>query len=100
MPGAGRGYLSDHITPAILPGTVPNTVLGMSRRPQAETIVVLTGEDQARHTGRGSSRGDLIGVEIAGLEDPGTLVTEAPLPIGKSVHAEVEEAVELMWVPL
>ena len=72
---------------------------GHRTRPQAEPVMVLAGEDQAAHAGRGEAFDPLVGVELRRIEEGGILMPETPFPIGHGVHAEMDEAVELELLP-
>jgi len=74
-------------------------MLGVLARPQAEAVVVFRREDQQLHARLLAHPGPLVGVEVGGVEDPGVLLPIAPLPPGKRVHAEVDEASELEFLP-
>ena len=61
--------------------------------------MVLAGEDQAAHAGRGEALHPLVRIEVRRIEQSRVLVPEAPFPIGHGVHAEMDEAVELELLP-
>lgn len=66
-------------------------MFGGLRGPEAESVVMFAGEDDALHAA-GFERGDDgIGIEVGGIEDGGVFVAVAPLEIGEGVDGEVEE---------
>src|SRR5262249_12994613 len=72
---------------------------GMPRRrglPEAESVVVLRGEDHRAETGVARDACPLPGVERGGRERTGILVAVPPFAIAERVHAEVEEHRELV----
>src|SRR5438105_12656142 len=96
---AGFGDFFDDVPPPAAPGTVLDRVLGVLRRPEAEAIVVLAGENQALHPAVFRSRDDLVGIEVRGIENRRRFIAIAPLAVRECVHGEMEEAVELHFVP-
>src|SRR5205823_15082132 len=46
------------------------------------------------------SRDDLVGIEVRGMEDGRRFIAIAPFAVGECVHREMEEAVELHFVPV
>ena len=74
-------------------------MLCISGIPKAESVVVLTGENEPGHSRIGGGLGDLIGIEVPGIEEPGVGVAVTPLAIGEGVDSEMDEAVELVTVP-
>ena len=96
---AGVGNLADHVAVPPVPGAVLDRVLGVLAGPQAETVVMLAGEHQPAQAGRLGRADDLVGVEIGGIEDLLRFVAEAPFPVGKRVHAEMQEAINLPVMP-
>ena len=80
-------------------GTVLDRMLRVSRRPQAEAVVVLAGEDQPFHPALFRRAHDLVGIEVRWIEHRGRLVAVPPLAVRECVHREVDKAVELEVVP-
>lgn len=95
----GVGQFSDDIAGAVLPGAGLDGVIGVERRPEAEAVVVLGGENDAGNSG-GFGDGDPVGgVEGGGSEDRRVNVAGSPLGIGEGVGAEVEEEGDVGEVP-
>ena len=97
--GAGIDELAHDVAPAAAPRRVADAVLRPLRRPEAEAVVVLGGEDEARHAALAGDARPLAAVERGGREDRGILVAVAPLEAGERVGREVDEAVERLLVP-
>src|SRR5258705_12411862 len=78
---------------------VLDRMLGVARRPEAEAVVVLAGEDQPLHPAVLRGTDDLVGVKIGGIEDVVLRVAVAPLVVGKGVDGEMQKTVKLELVP-
>ena len=63
-----RDLLHD-ITSTVAPGAVLNRMLGVFRRPEAESVVMFASQNQAFHARRRCSPDDLIRIEIRRIED-------------------------------
>ena len=74
-------------------------MLGELRRPEAETVVVFAGENETLHAGFLGGANDLLGVEGGGVENFLALIAVAPFLVGERVHSEMQEAIELHFVP-
>jgi hypothetical protein len=90
-PFAGFGQISDHITLAILPGTAFYTMIRVSRRPQAETVMVFCSQYEHPHPGSFSGFNPLIGIQGGWSENVRIFYSCAPFPVGKSVDTEMDE---------
>src|SRR5262249_17076415 len=91
--------LLHHVALAALPGAVPDGVFRRFRRPEAEAVVMLAGENRAAHTARLQCGDDLIGIELRRIEDPRVFVAVTPLPVGEGVDPEVQESAGLYLMP-
>src|SRR2546422_868474 len=96
LPGARVGNLLHDVATE---WAVLHRVLSVARRPEAEAVVVLAGEDQSSHPAVTRGADNLVGVEVRGVEDRRQLVAVAPLTIRERVDGEMEKAVELEVVP-
>src|SRR5215467_3772256 len=74
-------------------------MFGVFRRPQAEPIMMLAGQNQSFHSRRGGCARNLIRIKINRIEDCRRLISVTPLFVGESVEAEMNEAVELHFMP-
>ena len=93
-------HLAHQIACAALPGGRGHGVSRVGRRPQAKTVVVLAREDDAGHAGAHEGAHPLIDIDVARVEECRVLVALAPFAIRHCVHAEVDERVQLHFLPL
>src|SRR5256885_17018466 len=82
LPGARLGDLLHDVATE---RTVLDRMLGVARRPEAEAVVVLAGEDQSSHPAVARGAHDLVCVKIGGLEHLRRLVVVAPHEIRERV---------------
>src|SRR5690242_15040084 len=75
-------------------------MLGISRRPQAKSVMVFTGKNQRFHASRGGGADDLVGIKICRIEQGLTFVAVAPFFVCEGVHGEMDEAAKFEFVPL
>ena len=97
---AGVGELPDDIALSVLVRRVFHRMPGISRRPQAETVVVLGREDRSFETGSLERPDPLAAVERRGIELRGIFAPEPPLTAGKGIHIEMQERITLERLPL
>ena len=69
------------------------------RRPEAEAVMVLAGQNQSLHAGGLGSLHDLFRAEISGVEDGFRLITVAPFLVGERVHSEMNKAIKFQLMP-
>src|SRR5262249_12635918 len=74
-------------------------MFGVFRWPQAESIVMLAGQNQSLHSCRGGSARNLVRIKISWVEDCRRLISVTPLFVGEGVEAEMNESVELHFMP-
>ena len=74
-------------------------MLGVFRGPEAETVVVLAGENQAFHPCVVCRADDLFSIEVSRVEYGGRFIAVALLFVGEGIGREVYEAVELHLMP-
>ena len=96
---AGGGQFAHDVALAVLVGGVADAVVGVFRGPQAETVVVLGGEDDAFHAGGLHRGGPLTGVQPGGGETAQWCIAVAPLAVAEGVGAEVYEGVSFHLLP-
>ncbi len=96
---AGIGEFANDVAFSVFPGAVFYGVIRVGAGPEAESVVVFGGEDQAAHSGHFGGGGDLGGVEAGGVEDCGGFVTVAPFLVGECIYRKVDESVEFHVVP-
>ena len=70
-----------------------------SRRPQAEAVVVLCGENHELYPRVAERAHPLAGVEPGGVEDGRVLLPVAPFAVGKGVHSEMQEGCQAEFLP-
>ena len=90
---------TQHITASRFPRTRRYRVRAQLRRPIAETIVMLGGDDHALDARVFHHAHPLRRIKRAGIEHLRRLITMPPLFIRKRVGAEVDEASELHLLP-
>src|SRR4029079_5998255 len=96
---AGVHELAHHVAAAAPERRALDRVLRGLRRPQAEAVVMLRGENhRAEAAGPGRTR-PLPGVELRGREDRRALRAVAPLSVGEGVDAEMEEQRQRVALP-
>src|SRR5215471_12480659 len=75
-------------------------MLGILRRPQAESVVVFTGENQRFHAAGGSRADNLVGIKIRRIKQGLAFVAVTPFLVSESVHREMDKAAKFEFVPL
>ena len=88
---AGIDKLAHHVAFAVFPGAVLDAMFGVLAGPEAEAVVVLGREDHPRDAGRLGRTHPLASIEFCRIEQLGVLGSVAPFPVGKRVHAEMDE---------
>jgi len=99
LSAAGVGEFAHDIAVAFAPGAGLDGMGGVGAGPEAESVVVFGGEDETGHAGHFGGAGDLVGVEVGGVENRGAFVAVAPFTVGEGIHREVNEAVEFHGMP-
>ena len=99
LPTASGGNLFHHVAFAAAPRAVLHGMLGVSAGPKTEPIVVLGGQDQIPEPGLPRDMRPLTRIQLARIKQPGSFRAVAPLPVRECVHAEMQETVELHFVP-
>src|ERR1700674_5096453 len=89
----------DDVALARPPRTRCDRVIGGTRRPQTEAVVMLHGQDERSSAGVSRGARPLTGVERRRREDRRVLMPVAPLAIGEGIHTEVQEERELVTLP-
>jgi len=74
-------------------------VLAVFRRPQAKAIVMFAGQDQPFHSRRRRGAHNLVSIEISWIEERRRLVTVAPFFVSEGVDGEMDESIELHFMP-
>ena len=75
-------------------------MVSVSRGPQAETVVVLAGEDKSLHACKPAKFRPLTAVKLFGIEKLGVLVAAAPFGVGEGVHTEMYKGIKFGFLPL
>src|SRR6185369_13798054 len=65
----GVGHLADNVTLAVLPRTALYAVVGLLRRPQAKTVVMLRDQHNVARPGSFDRAHPLLRFEIGGIEN-------------------------------
>src|SRR6185436_11471697 len=91
--------LAHDITVAGAPRTLGDGVTGGARRPEAEAVVMLCGENKCASSSLPCGARPLAGVERRRRENRWRLATVAPLAIGECVHTEMEKECQLISLP-
>src|SRR3954447_15904488 len=99
MARGGLRNLLDDIALAIAPGTAGNGVFGGLGGPEAESVVMLGGEDDFAHAGIGKRAGNRVGVELYRVEEGRRFVAVTPFLVCEGVDGEMQEAGELQVMP-
>src|SRR5436190_1411900 len=81
--GVGDGF--DDIALPVFPRGILYRMFGELRRPEAETVVMLAGQNQLLHACVTGGAGDLVGIEIGWIEDLFIFAAVAPFLIGKGI---------------
>ena len=95
----GLGKLFEHVSPAAAPGTLPYGVLGYGIGPEAETVVVFAGDDDALEAGGFGRTRPLAAVQVRRVEEVFGLRSLSPFQAGESVGAEVAEHIQFHILP-
>ncbi len=96
---AGLDKLLHNVAMAVLPRAVPDTMLGVLAGPEAETIVMLGGEDHPRDA-RGLGRcHPLACIQIRWIEQLFILFSIAPFVVGEGIHAKMDKCGDLIALP-
>jgi len=96
---AGVGQLADDIAFTVLPPAALDAVVGGGGGPEAKAIVMFCGEDDAFESRFLCDAHPLIAIERGGVEEVGILRTEPGAAAGESVHAEMREQREFVFLP-
>ena len=88
---AGPRRFGHHIHRA---GAGSHGVLRVAAGPQAETVVVLAGQNQASHASGFDGLHPLDWIQFRGVEQGRTFRAIAPFLVGKGVHGKVHEGVK------
>src|SRR5439155_15564015 len=97
---AGVNELAHDVALTVAPRTPRDRVVGRLRLPEAESVVVLCGENHRAEARRARGPRPLPRVERRRREDARVFAAVAPLAIGEGVDAEVQEERELIPLPL
>ena len=89
-PGGFRD-IAHHVAVAAAPRARTNRVFRGGGGPQAETVMMLGGEDDAFHAGLRQRFHDRVRVESRGGEKVWILVAVAPLLAGERIHGEMQK---------
>src|SRR5690606_35611667 len=92
--------LFHHVTLPVTPRAVRNVVVGGLGGPEAKTIVVLSHRYQPFEPGRLGRTGNLIGIEVQGIEQIRRRITKTPLLVLKGSGSEMDKAIELHFMPV
>ena len=96
---AGLCQFAQHIPLAVAKRAVAHAVVGIHRGPEAETIVMLGGDDDATQTGSLAGPCPLPGIESGGGEEAWRSVAISPFTVFKRVQPEVDEGIGLQLLP-
>ena len=96
---AGVDELAHHISLAATKRAARHRVSRGLRGPQAETVVVLGGEDHRLEARVPRDTRPLPGVEPGRVEDGRTLGAISPFPVGEGVDAEMDEHRQFIALP-
>src|SRR5262245_24990038 len=83
--------LSQDVAFAVQPGRPLNRIVGSGRRPKAESIMVLGGDDDPLHPCLFCDPGPLPAVQLRRQKNCRLSATLAPFMVGKRVHTEMDE---------
>jgi len=95
MAAACFGHFPDHISPAIFPRACCNAVTGISGRPQAEAVMVLTGKNYAFHAGILCCSHPLVCVKLCRIKNLQIFRSISPFPIGIRIHSKMKKRIKL-----
>ena len=91
--------ISHYISAPIPPRSGFDRVIGVIRGPQAESVVVLCGQDDSGETGLPRHGDPLSRAELGGVEHGRVRVPRPPLRVRESVGAEMQEEGHLRELP-
>ncbi len=89
----------DYVALSVHPCRRFHAVVGRSRWPEAEAVVVFGCKHHEFEAGILERLDPLVGVEISGIEHIGIFCTVAPLAVGECVDSEVEKCGHLKILP-
>ena len=96
---AGFRQFGHNVTLAVLVGRPADVVVRALEGPQAETVVVLGGQDDSLHACRHKGLGPLLTVQPGGLESLGVGIPIPPFAVIEGVQAEMDEGISLHLLP-
>ena len=97
---AGIGKFLQDITFAIFPAALGHGVSAVWIRPQAESVMMLTCNDDTFHTRRLGNGCPLTAIHSSRIEQFRLLLTASPLVTGECVRSEMHEHVKFHLLPL
>ena len=77
-----------------------DVIVGQLCRPEAESIMVLGGENHTLHASLCESPGPLLCIQMCRVESHGICIAIPPLHIVERVQSEVNEGIRLHLLPL
>ncbi|XLR66689.1 hypothetical protein S83_017361 [Arachis hypogaea] len=96
----GGGEVSENVPSAGLPGRGADRIVNVLGKPQAETVVVLVGEDDAVEAVEFGEVYLVSGAKVSRVEEGRVYVAGTPLLSGEGVETEVEEEEHVTQLPL
>ncbi len=91
---AGIGDFPYHVPPAVFVRTQRNAVARVSAGPQAEAVMMLTGQDQSPHARIFGRPGPLPGIQPGGIKDFRAFRSVPPFLIRKGVDRKMNKSVK------
>src|ERR1019366_1801514 len=85
MARRGLRDIAHHIALPLAPRALRYRVVGGPRRPQAEAVVMLAGQNHAAHSGVRQRGNDCVGIELPGVEQIWVFVAVTPFLIRERV---------------
>ena len=91
--------VAHHITLSILPRRILYGILRRSRRPEAEAVVVLGGQDDTLQSGRLNRTNPLFAIEVGRVECRSRRIAITPFQIIERIQSEMHERIRLQFMP-
>ena len=83
---AGVRQLTDNISVTVFPFAGFNTVIGIFARPQAETVMMFSGQNYTFDMGELAESRPLSAIKFLGIKQLGIFVAVSPFAVGKSIY--------------
>ena len=96
---AGIRHIADKVSFPLFPGSGSHRKIGIGRGPQAESVMMFTGQQDHLHSGLFRRPCPLSGIQFSRVEDGRVFFPRPPFHIGKGIHAVTDKTGKFHLLP-